>query len=67
VASVGENEEKANTIQPPSCVFLTFKHMHHKLCQSTTGIWRKTRFARRAWCGESTPKQRVLEGKAKGG
>jgi len=24
MTSVGENEEKANTIQPPSCVFLTF-------------------------------------------
>jgi len=25
VTSVGENEEKANTIQPPSCVILTFR------------------------------------------
>jgi len=24
VTSVGENEEKDNTIQPPFCVFLTF-------------------------------------------
>jgi len=32
VTSVGEKEEKANTIQPPlSCVFLTFKPVYAKL------------------------------------